>query len=155
RQVSLGVRPRGSALRALPGRCRMSCHTNAGQILRAVGNLGFVAACLVLSAPLSAQERKPRATLEGHRDIVRSLNFSPDSKTLASGSGDHSIKLWDVATGRNTTTLKDEDPYLWGAVAFSPDGKMLATGGWFNKVKLWDVGTLKGKILLDERRQCP
>jgi WD40 repeat protein len=120
----------------------MSCHTNAGRILRAAGNLGFVAACLVLSAPLSAQERKPQATFLGHTEAIASLSFSPDGKTLASGCRDHSIKLWDVATGRNTTTLKEEDPYLWGSVAFSPDGKMLATGGWFNKVKLWDVGTL-------------
>jgi WD40 repeat protein len=32
---------------------------------------------------------------------------------------------------------------------------MLATGGWFNKVKLWDVATLKGRLLLDEDKQCP
>jgi WD40 repeat protein len=133
----------------------MSCPTNAGQILRAAGNLGLVAACVVLSGPLSAQERKPQATFEGHTEVVRSLCFSPDGKTLASGSDDHSIKLWDVATGQNATTLKEEDPYLWGAVAFSPDGKLLATGGWFNKVKLWDVRTFKGKVLLDEHWQCP
>jgi dipeptidyl aminopeptidase/acylaminoacyl peptidase len=102
-----------------------------------------------------AKQRKPQATFEGHVEGVSSLCFSPDGKTLASGSDDHSIKLWDVATGRNTSTLKEEDPYLWGTAAFSPDGKMLATGGELNKVKLWDVGTLKGKLLLDERMQCP
>jgi WD40 repeat protein len=144
----------GTAIRSLSGRCGMSCHTY-GQILGAAGNLSFVAACLLLSAPLSAQERKPQATLEGHTRAVESLSFSPDGKTLASACTHCSIKLWDVPTGRNRTTLKEESPYLWGWVAFSPDGKMLATGGFFNKVKLWDVRTLKGKILLDERRQCP
>jgi WD40 repeat protein len=133
----------------------MSCYTNAGKIMRAAGNLGFVALFLVLSSPLSVQESKEQATFEGHTKAVRSLCFSPDGKTLASGSDDHSIILWDVVNGRNTNTLKEEDPYLWTYVAFSPDGKMLATGGWFNKVKLWDVVTLKGKVLLDEGRQCP
>jgi WD40 repeat protein len=136
-------------------RLSMSCHTNAGPILRAAWKLGFVALFPVLSAPLPAQEGKPLATLEGHTEAVRSVCFGPDGRTLASGSDDKSVKLWDVATGRNTTTLKEEDPYLWSCAAFSPDGKMLATGGWFNKVKLWDVGTRKGKVLLDERKQCP
>jgi WD40 repeat protein len=99
--------------------------------------------------------RQPQATLEGHKALVGYLSFSPDGKTLASGSSDHTIKLWDVATGRNTATLKEERPYLWGCVAFSPDGKQLATGGWFNKVKLWDLGTRKGRLLLDEEQQCP
>ncbi len=109
--------------------------------------------CLILAAPLSAQERKPRATLTGHTKEVVSLVFSPDGKTLASGSGDNSIKLWDVATGRNTATLKDEAPYHWRSLAFSPDGKTLASGGLYNKLKLWDVGTRKRTILLDNNSQ--
>jgi WD40 repeat protein len=128
----------------------MSRQPNARQILRAVANLGLVASCLALAAPLSAGELKLRATFRGHPGARGSLAFSPDGKMLASGA-----RLWDVATGRNTATLKEERPYLWGTAVFSPNGKALATGGSLNKVKLWDVATLKGKILLDERKQCP
>ena len=46
---------------------------------------------------------KEQATLKGHMNSVKSVAFSPDSKTLASGSQDETIKLWDVATGRKAT----------------------------------------------------
>jgi WD40 repeat protein len=133
----------------------------AAQFSRAARSLGIAALCLALSAPLSAQEPRPRAILEGHVEAVESVSFSPDGKTLASACSGCSIKLWDVASGRNTATMKEEGPgakklpYLWATAAFSPDGKNLATGGWFNRVKLWDVATLKGQVFLDDYKQCP
>ena len=41
-----------------------------------------------------------------HDRSVSCVAFSPDGKTLASGSGDKTIKLWDVATGKEQATLK-------------------------------------------------
>jgi WD40 repeat protein len=132
-----------------------------GQFSRAARRLALAALCLALLPPLSAQEPRPRAILKGDVEGAGSVSFSPDGKTLASACGDCPIKLWDVASGRNTATLKEERPgphnlpYQWGMVAFSPDGKKFATGGWYNRVKLWDVATLKGQVLLDESKQCP
>jgi WD40 repeat protein len=94
--------------------------------------------------------------LEGHKYVVTSVTFSPNSQMLASGSMDNTIKLWDVSTGKLLSTLKsglfsndghDEDV---NAVAFSPDGKLLVSGGADNTIKIWKVSngemlhTLKG-----------
>ena len=71
---------------------------------------------------------------------VRSVSFSPDGATLASGSGDRTIRLWDVATGESIATLEGHTS-LVSSVSFSPDGATLASGSWDNTVKLWDVAT--------------
>ena len=66
------------------------------------------------------------------------MRFSPDSRLLASGSFDHSIRLWDVATGRLVRRLAGHDQAVV-SVAFSPDGRLLASGGDDSTVRLWRV----------------
>src|SRR6266545_3614952 len=85
---------------------------------------------------------EPKIRIEGpfNSGIVYSVAFSPDGKTLASGSGDNTIRLWDVGTGRLIRSFEERNQWV-PSVAFSPDGKMIASGSHEQVVKLWDVGT--------------
>jgi len=78
-----------------------------------------------------------------HNQPVLSVAFSPDGKTLASGSGDQTVRLWNVADGTllNTLIHTREGTFMSvvSSVAFSPDGKTLASGSQDQIVRLWNV----------------
>ena len=83
---------------------------------------------------------RERNRLETHRNGLLSVSFSPDGKTLASGSGDNTIKLWDVTTGKEIRTLNGlRSPVT--SVSFSPDGTILVSGCSNNTITFWDVTT--------------
>jgi RNA polymerase sigma factor (sigma-70 family) len=68
---------------------------------------------------------------------VYAVAFSSDGKILATG-GDHGIRLWETATGRQVRQLEGQ---LERGLAFSPDGKVLASGHGTGEVCLWDVAS--------------
>lgn len=88
-----------------------------------------------------------KGTLTGHPYGASSVVFSPDSKALASGSGDDTVPLWDTETGELKKTLRAEErkatPIVYSnkvhRAAFSPDGTTLASGGWDGTVLVWKV----------------
>jgi serine/threonine protein kinase len=85
-------------------------------------------------------ERLERNPLKGHREEVTSVAFSSNGQTLASGSADKTIKLWNVNTGEDLQTLKGHMKGVT-SVAFSSDGQTLASGSQDKTVKLWNVKT--------------
>jgi WD40 repeat protein len=80
--------------------------------------------------------------LTGHANAVSSVAFSPDGKTLATGSLDDTVQLWDIATRQQIGDPLTGNSGEVKSVAFSPDGKTLATGSADHTVRLWDVAYL-------------
>ncbi len=80
---------------------------------------------------------------------VNSLDFSPDGKLLATGSGDPSrsgqLKIWNVADGSLMTEIKNAHSDTVLGVDFSPDGKRLVSGAADKFVKVWDIA--EGKLV--------
>ena len=92
------------------------------------------------STPKKVVKAPLKAIFEGHTDFVWSVAFSPDGQTLASGSEDGQIRLWNPHTLRPETTLIGHSSGV-RSVAFSPDGQTLASGSWDRTVRLWDTST--------------
>lgn len=87
----------------------------------------------------TSQLTQSGAALTSHTNSVVSVAFSPDGKTLVSGSLDRTLRRWDVATRQpRGTPLTSHTGWVW-SVAFHPNGHTLASGSWDTTVILWDI----------------
>ncbi|PSB02422.1 trypsin-like peptidase domain-containing protein [Merismopedia glauca] len=82
------------------------------------------------------------ATLTGHAQSIYGLAYSPDGKTLASGSADRTIKIWDMATGKDLYTLNGHGGSVY-SVAYNPRSQSLASASADKTIKIWDLITGK------------
>jgi WD40 repeat protein len=76
----------------------------------------------------------------GHQDWINSVAFSPDGKSIASGSSDNTVRLWQIDTGREIQTFTGHQHKVT-SVAINPDGKSIVSGSDDNTVRLWQVDT--------------
>ena len=76
------------------------------------------------------------STLPGHAEALLSSHFSPDGNTLATGSGDHCVRLWDVHTEMPRLTLKAHKNWVL-CLPWSPCGLYIVSGGKDGMLALW------------------
>src|SRR5262249_33662669 len=87
-------------------------------------------------------------TCTGHDWGIWTLAFAPDSKTLATASGDGTVRLWEAPSGKEKGVLRHPPGAHVRAVTFAPDGKKLVSGSADGSVRLWDLEGMQQRGLV-------
>ena len=83
-----------------------------------------------------------------HQGGVGSVALSPDGKRLVTGGDDKTIKIWDIATGKELITLPGAHREYITCVALSPDGKQIVSSDYLGEIKVWDAANLDKAMTL-------
>ncbi len=77
-------------------------------------------------------------TLEGHSGPVNDVAITPDGRRAVSASGDHTLKVWNLETGRDLCTLEGHSKSVFG-VAITPDARCAVSASGDHTLKVWDL----------------
>jgi WD40 repeat protein len=100
--------------------------------------------------PLTASLPRPGETLlsklTGHTDYVSCLVLTPDGSRLVSGSGDGSLRVWDINTAEERYKLRGHTSAIT-ALAITPDGRTIVSGSIDHSVRSWDLDSGKNRFV--------
>jgi serine/threonine protein kinase len=83
---------------------------------------------------------KQLTTYTGHTGAVRTIDWSPDNKLIASGAEDKAVRIWNPGTGQTVSTYTQHPAELL-SVAWSPDGTLIASSGRASSAQVWNAST--------------
>ncbi|PHH63704.1 hypothetical protein CDD81_5576 [Ophiocordyceps australis] len=130
--------PRGAAAAAAEG---IGAQDGGSSIIKMRGAAGQLSTYKHVRPEWHAPWKLMRV-ISGHLGWVRSLAVEPDNKWFASGAGDRTIKIWDMASGSLRLTLTGHISTVRG-LAVSPRHPYLFSCGEDKMVKCWDLETNK------------
>jgi WD40 repeat protein len=89
--------------------------------------------------------------LRGHSGTVWGLDFDADGRLLASASGDHTARVWELATGDAIAVMRPQPSVVFSST-FTDDGRLLLTSGRDGAARLWAVEAERRLETLPTRR---
>ena len=104
-----------------------------------------------------AESGKLITTLQGHKTLVTSLQFSPDEQHIVTTSTDvtarmwHIAQVWETQSGKLLATLQGHQGEIKSA-QFSPDGQRIVTASWDKTARVWETQTGKLLVTLEGHR---
>src|SRR5579871_5667635 len=126
----------------------MHCFTNS-LLARSspVAGLSLLLGTLMLFGQGNVDKAVPETTESlvpplTHQEAIHAVAYSPDGKTVATGSGDHTAQVWDASTGKRVgEPLRHQGQVQ--SVTYSPDGRTLVTGSADKTARVWETSTGK------------
>jgi WD40 repeat protein len=109
--------------------------------------LGIIFILAISSVSIFAADKPEIFVQMGHSDSINNVLFTSDGNYLVSGSRDGSIKIWEVASGKEIRTLRHSDKI--SAIAIAPDNQKILSGDEKGNIILWDwqTGQSVGKFV--------
>jgi WD40 repeat protein len=96
---------------------------------------------------------KEKGQLKGHKHYLKGIAFSPDGKLLASGDAQATIRIWDVAAGKELHVIDMKSMPENLSLTFSPDSKALACAGAWNDLSFLPKGGINIQGIEVERKE--